>query len=92
MKTIFSLLGASCALVLALLCGSATATAEQATAQIIRADINGNKMHMYLGHDSLQSVINRTMTALDASGNGELIEWTYVLTNGNTPGMNVNYS
>jgi len=49
-------------------------------------------MHMYLGHDSLQSVINRTMTALDASGNGELIEWTYVLTNGNTPGMNVNYS
>lgn len=47
---------------------------------------------MYLGHDSLQSVINRTMTALDASGNGELIEWTNVLTNGNTPGMNVNYS
>jgi hypothetical protein len=47
---------------------------------------------MYLDHDSLQSVINRKMGAMDADENGEILEWSDVLKSGNNPGMNVNYS
>ena len=92
MKNSFSFLAAFCVLIFALFCGSTTATAQQATAQIIRADVNGNQIHMYLDHDSLQSLINRTMSAMDANEDGALLEWSDALTNGNNPGMNVNYN
>lgn len=92
MKRLFSFLVASCVLTLALFCGSTTATVKQATAGVLRADINGNQIHMYLDHDSLQSLINRTMGAMDTNENGSLFEWNDVLINGNNPGMNVNYN
>jgi hypothetical protein len=54
---------------------------------------------MYLDHDSLQSFVNQTAsfidgsaTAMDANDNGTDLEWVDVLTNGNNPGMNVNYN
>ena len=75
MKKLFSFLGAGSVLTLALLFSSAEATAQQATARVLRADINGNQVHMYLDHDSLQSLINRTMSAMDANENGALLEW-----------------
>ena len=92
MKNFFSFLGASCVLSLTLFCGSTTATAQQATARVLHADINGNQIHMYLDHDSLQSLINRTMAAMDTNEDGSLLEWNDVLTNGNNPGINVNYN
>ena len=92
MKNSFSFLAAFCVLIFALFCGSTTAIAQQATARVVRADINGNQFHMYLDHDSLQSLIDRTMGAMDANGNGTLLQWADALTNGNNPGMNVNYN
>ena len=92
MKSHFSFIATFCVLIFALFCGSTTAIAQQATARVLRADINGNQIHMYLDHDSLQSLINRTMSAMDANEDGALLEWSDALTNGNNPGMNVNYN
>ena len=69
-----------------------TALAQQAQVQIVRADINGNQINMYLDHDSLQRFVNQAVGAMDADADGSLLEWSDVLTNGNNPEMNVNFS
>jgi hypothetical protein len=78
---------------------SLSVTSVTAQVQVVRADINGNQIHMYLDHDSLQSFVNQAASfidesagAMDANDNGTDMEWADVLTNGNNPGMNVNYN
>ena len=70
-----------------------------AQVQVVRADINGNQIHMYLDHDSLQSFVNQVATFMGESsdsfssdGNDTDLEWSDVLANGNNPRRNVNYS
>jgi hypothetical protein len=96
MKNLFSFLWSLTPLAILL---SLSVTSVTGQVQVVRADINGNKIHMYLDHDSLQSFVNQTAsfidgsaTAMDANDNGTDLEWVDVLTNGNNPGMNVNYN
>ena len=70
-----------------------------AQVQVVRADINGNQIHMYLDHDSLQSFVNQVATfvgessdSFSSDGNDTDLEWSDVLANGNNPRRNVNYS
>jgi hypothetical protein len=70
-----------------------------AQVQLVRPDINGNQIHMYLDHDSLQSFVNQVATFMGESsdsfsseGNDTDLEWSDVLANGNNPRRNVNYS
>ena len=78
---------------------SLSVTSLTAQVQVVRADINGNHIHMYLDHDSLQSFVNQvasfideSASGMDANHNGTDLEWSDVLSNGNDPGMNVNYN
>lgn len=92
MKNLTSFLGRILPLAIVCSLSITSALAQQSQVQIVRADINGNEVNMYLDHDSLQRFLNQVVGAMDSDVDGSLLEWSDVLSNGNNPGMNVNFS
>ncbi|MDA7743773.1 hypothetical protein N8891_06095, partial [Flavobacteriales bacterium] len=92
MKNLTSFLGRILPFAIVCSLSITTALAQQAQVRIVRADINGNQINMYLDHDSLQRFVNQAVGAMDADADGSLLEWSDVLTNKNNPEMNVNFS
>ena len=69
----------------------AVSVAQSDVNQLVRSQQEGNNFHIYIDHNALDMFGDSVIGSINADSDATWNTWSDVLTNGNSPGMDVNF-